>query len=843
MTVQSLLLSRADVKAEFEEKLAAISKTVEKCFLERTVAKFEQKPAISSESIDSLDLGNMEENMATMSTEPITVGPTTPGSCDPSGLQDKRSVQSNCSEQLMSQLLQLDWALSEESVLKQPCSLPPEDSSGSAPSSPVSFEIISPESPESIAAPEAHSPGGIDIGNTELDDTNSGLEGEQSESPAALDTSEELPPQAERGLLLLQQTLNAQPPAAVGNVSDTAKRAAQRQYYVWSKLTSDMLADFDELESELEESFSDDSDSELKFSNSDSWDTVEDTSDTEEDSCDSELDGEQSEPPAALDSSEGLPPQTEKGLLPLPQSLSAQPPAAVVGNVSDTETRAAQRPYYTWSKHTSDVLADFDELESELEESFSDDSDSELKFSNSDSWDTVEDTSDSEEDSCDSELDGEQSEPPAALDSSEGLPPQTEKGLLPLPQSLSPQPPAAAVGNVSDTETRAAQRPYYTWSKHTSDVLADFDELEPELEESFSDDSDSELKFSNSDSWDTVEDTSDTEEDSCDSELDGEQSEPPAALDSSEGLPPQTEKGLLPLPQSLSPQPPAAAVGNVSDTETRAAQRPYYTWSKHTSDVLADFDMRSLGPNPQYSLEDSFMLLNYDARLLKMKGLELIQELAESQPEALIQMRQEVCRAVVREVMSHHWAVSNAALWTLTDLFTFLKRDLDPELDWVANALLQKTASDNEALQRIANVALGHMISSCSPLRCMEALLNGLRSLTEEDLEEKQTVQWDSDQAAAVRESIAELLLTLVQSAGAQPFLSLQQEMLERVLSTVSRLSQDASERVRSCARKSLCLLSAQQEVNKNTVHKQVLKRYRVDGDTNTEIEVIVTCE
>ncbi|KAJ8250987.1 hypothetical protein GJAV_G00215890 [Gymnothorax javanicus] len=83
-----------------------------------------------------------------MSSEPIT-GPTAPGSRDSSGLRDKRSVQSNSSEQLMSQQLQLDWALSEESALKQPCSLPPEDGSGSAPSTPICFEIIS-ESPKSI---------------------------------------------------------------------------------------------------------------------------------------------------------------------------------------------------------------------------------------------------------------------------------------------------------------------------------------------------------------------------------------------------------------------------------------------------------------------------------------------------------------------------------------------------------------------------------------------------------------------------------------------------------------------------------------------------------------------
>ncbi|KAJ8250988.1 hypothetical protein GJAV_G00215900 [Gymnothorax javanicus] len=288
-----------------------MSVMIEKCFLARTEAKSEQKPATMSDTIDSLDLEKMEEKMGTMSTESITIGPTAPGSRDPIGLRDKRSVQSNSSEQLMSHQLQLDWALNEESALKQPCSLPPEDSSGSAPSTPVSFEMIS-ESPKSIVAPEAHSPGGIDIGNTELDSSNSELDISNSE----LDSSN---------------------------------------------------SELDISNSEL-----DSSNSELDISNSelDSSNSELDISNSELDSSNNGLDGEQSELTAALDRSEVLSPQAERRLLPLQQSLSAQPPAAAVRNVSNTETRAALVQYDTWTNVTSDVLVDFDALEPELEESF-----------------------------------------------------------------------------------------------------------------------------------------------------------------------------------------------------------------------------------------------------------------------------------------------------------------------------------------------------------------------------------------------------------------------------------------------------------------------------------------
>ncbi|KAJ8245321.1 hypothetical protein GJAV_G00269530 [Gymnothorax javanicus] len=258
--------------------------------------------------------------------------------------------------------------------------------------------------------------------------------------------------------------------------------------------------------------------------------------------------------------------------------------------------------------------------------------------------------------------------------------------------------------------------------------------------------------------------------------LDGEQEKQTAALDCSSVSQLQEEMRLPPPEQSPSPETPAVEEEMKTD---------------HGQNVSETSDELSLAPEPRAVLEESLKLLNSDKRWKKMKGLYLINQLAEHQPETLLPDRQDICQAVLREVMNPFDSVSAAALNTLADLLSLLKTYFDPFLYWVAGVLYLKAASDNEILQQLSTVALDHMIESCSPLICMKELLYILSTPSMEG----------PDQVAVARESFAVHLLVLVESVRYEP------EMHELFLS-VSQLTQDTSVVVRSCAEQMLAVLS-----------------------------------
>ncbi|KAJ8248740.1 hypothetical protein GJAV_G00227220 [Gymnothorax javanicus] len=264
--------------------------------------------------------------------------------------------------------------------------------------------------------------------------------------------------------------------------------------------------------------------------------------------------------------------------------------------------------------------------------------------------------------------------------------------------------------------------------------------------------------------------------------LDGEQEKQTAALDCS-SVSQLQEEVRLPAPEQ-SPSPETPAVEEEMKTD-------------HGQNMSETSDDLSLGPEPRAQLEKSLKLLNSDEWLMKITGLYLIYELAKHQPETLFPDRQDICRAVLREVLNPLDSVSAMALGTLADLLSLLKTYFDPFLDWVAGVLYLKAASDNETLQQLTNEAMDHMTRSCSPLTCMKTLLFILSNPCLED----------PDQEAVVRECFAVHLLALVESVRYEP------EMHELCLS-VGQLTQDTSEVVRSCAEKMLDILSEHLEVS-----------------------------
>lgn len=65
------------------------------------------------------------------------------------------------------------------------------------------------------------------------------------------------------------------------------------------------------------------------------------------------------------------------------------------------------------------------------------------------------------------------------------------------------------------------------------------------------------------------------------------------------------------------------------------------------------------------------------------------------------------------------------AVATLGELFTHMRREMDPELDYTVKVLLHKSGETNAFLRQDVDMALDSMVQNCTPVRVMNALLAG----------------------------------------------------------------------------------------------------------------------
>ncbi|XP_066401720.1 TOG array regulator of axonemal microtubules protein 2-like [Molothrus aeneus] len=154
--------------------------------------------------------------------------------------------------------------------------------------------------------------------------------------------------------------------------------------------------------------------------------------------------------------------------------------------------------------------------------------------------------------------------------------------------------------------------------------------------------------------------------------------------------------------------------------------------------------------DPQKSLQEALSMLGSDDWELKKKGLFNIPCLAESHPEVVLGRLREICLAVTSEVSNLRSMVSCSAIVSLGELFTILKKDMDSEVDEVAEVLLHVVWNSPEFIYKEACQSLGMMVENVTPVRAMTALIDrGVKS-----------------RYVQVRKCAAELLLSLMEKMG-----------------------------------------------------------------------------
>ncbi|XP_012498418.1 PREDICTED: protein FAM179B isoform X2 [Propithecus coquereli] len=144
----------------------------------------------------------------------------------------------------------------------------------------------------------------------------------------------------------------------------------------------------------------------------------------------------------------------------------------------------------------------------------------------------------------------------------------------------------------------------------------------------------------------------------------------------------------------------------------------------HSPEIM---DLSELRPfsKPEIALIEALRLLADEDWEKKIEGLNFIRCLAAFHSEILNTKLHETTIAVVQEVKNLRSGVSRAAVVCLSDLFTYLKKNMDQELDTAVKVLLHKAGESNTFIREDVDKALRAMVNNVTPTRAVLCLISG----------------------------------------------------------------------------------------------------------------------
>ncbi|XP_047395589.1 TOG array regulator of axonemal microtubules protein 1 isoform X6 [Sciurus carolinensis] len=210
----------------------------------------------------------------------------------------------------------------------------------------------------------------------------------------------------------------------------------------------------------------------------------------------------------------------------------------------------------------------------------------------------------------------------------------------------------------------------------------------------------------------------------------------------------------------------------------------------HSPEIMDSSELRPFS-KPEIALTEALRLLADEDWEKKIEGLNFIRCLAAFHSEILNTKLHETNFAVVQEVKNLRSGVSRAAVVCLSDLFTYLKKSMDQELDTTVKVLLHKAGESNTFIREDVDKALRAMVNNVTPTRAVISLINGGQSHLH----------------IAVRRCTAQHLSDVVEFMEPERILSGTKDMAERLLPAAAKFAQDSSQETRYYGRKMLFLM------------------------------------
>ncbi|XP_021034736.1 TOG array regulator of axonemal microtubules protein 1 isoform X2 [Mus caroli] len=210
----------------------------------------------------------------------------------------------------------------------------------------------------------------------------------------------------------------------------------------------------------------------------------------------------------------------------------------------------------------------------------------------------------------------------------------------------------------------------------------------------------------------------------------------------------------------------------------------------HSPEIMDSLELRPFS-KPEIALTEALRLLADEDWEKKMEGLNFVRCLAAFHSDLLNTKLHETTFAVVQEVKNLRSGVSRAAVVCLGDLFTYLKKSMDQELDSAVRALLHKAGESNTFIREDVDKALKAMVNNVTPARAVTSLINGGQSHLH----------------IAVRRCTAQHLADVVECMDPERISSGTKDMADRLLPAAAKFAQDSSQETRYYGRKMLFLM------------------------------------
>ncbi|KFO99655.1 Protein FAM179B, partial [Calypte anna] len=144
----------------------------------------------------------------------------------------------------------------------------------------------------------------------------------------------------------------------------------------------------------------------------------------------------------------------------------------------------------------------------------------------------------------------------------------------------------------------------------------------------------------------------------------------------------------------------------------------------HSPEAMDPSELQPL-PKPELALTEALVLLADDDWEKKIEGLNFVRCLSAYHATILTAKLHETSLAVAQEVKNLRSGVSRAAVVCLGDLFTYLKKSMDQELDNTVKVLLHKAGESNTFIREEVDKALKAMANNVTPARALCSLING----------------------------------------------------------------------------------------------------------------------
>ncbi|KAF7252131.1 TOG array regulator of axonemal microtubules protein 1 [Varanus komodoensis] len=227
----------------------------------------------------------------------------------------------------------------------------------------------------------------------------------------------------------------------------------------------------------------------------------------------------------------------------------------------------------------------------------------------------------------------------------------------------------------------------------------------------------------------------------------------------------------------------------------------------HSAEIMEPSELRPF-PKPEIALLEALQYLADHDWEKKIEGLNSIRCLSAYHPDVLTAKLHETSLAVVQEVKNLRSVVSRAAVVCLGDLFSYLKKSMDQELDSTVKALLHKAGESNTFIREDVDRALKAMVNNATPTRALSSLISGGQSHLN----------------TAVRRCAAQHLSDVVEHMGPGRVLSGLKDVTDKILSAVAKFVQDGSQETRYYGRKMLFTLMTHADFDK-MLEKYVLPK------------------